>query len=183
MIFFRAIHRQIEANKGKIFKKIGIDEISMRKGKREYIVIITDLSRGCVIGVLEVRSKDKVKEWAGLNTSHTHLIVSGDLLKTVEDLVNNLEKDQNYKISAENIVKSASFKFYYQAFNKDDGANLKEYFEGLPKSLTIKDYSPKEEIYEDSKGVEVYAPLHSYQITASGVVQGPFLDVLKAHQV
>lgn len=62
-IFFRAISRQIEANKGRIFKKIGIDEISMKKGRKEYIVVISDLSRGCVIGVLGERSKAKVKEW------------------------------------------------------------------------------------------------------------------------
>jgi transposase len=62
-IFFRAINREIEANRGRIFKKIGIDEISMKKGRGQYIVIISDLSRGCVIGVLEDRSKVKVKEW------------------------------------------------------------------------------------------------------------------------
>jgi transposase len=62
-IFFRATSRQIESNKGKIFKKMGIDEISMKKGSGTYIVIISDLSRGCVIGVLAERSKAKVKEW------------------------------------------------------------------------------------------------------------------------
>lgn len=62
-IFYRAMNREIEANKGKNFKKIGIDEISMKKGRGQYIVIISDLSRGCVIGVLEDRSKVKVKEW------------------------------------------------------------------------------------------------------------------------
>jgi transposase len=62
-IFFRAISRQVEANKGRIFKKMGIDEISMKKGSGRYIVIINDLSRGCVIGVLRERSKVKVKEW------------------------------------------------------------------------------------------------------------------------
>jgi transposase len=62
-IFFRAIKRQVEANKGRIFKKIGIDEISKAKGKSDYIAVITDLSRGVVIGVLEERTKDKVKEW------------------------------------------------------------------------------------------------------------------------
>lgn len=62
-ILFRTIERQIKANKGCICKKIGIDEISLKKGKGNYIVIITDLKRGCVIGVLENRSKEKVKEW------------------------------------------------------------------------------------------------------------------------
>jgi transposase len=62
-IFYRAINREIEANKGRIFKKIGIDEISMKKGRGQYIAIISDLSRGCVIGVLEDRTKVKVKEW------------------------------------------------------------------------------------------------------------------------
>lgn len=62
-IFFRAIHRQIGANKRRIFKKIGIDEISMRKGSGQYIAIISDLSRGCVIGILKERSKTEVKEW------------------------------------------------------------------------------------------------------------------------
>jgi len=42
---------------------MGIDEISMKKGSGAYIVIISDLSRGCVIGVLAERSKAKVKEW------------------------------------------------------------------------------------------------------------------------
>jgi transposase len=68
-IFFRAISREIEANKGRIYKKIGIDEISMKKGRGQYIVIISDLSRGCVIGILQERSKIKVKEWFQ-NLSH-----------------------------------------------------------------------------------------------------------------
>jgi transposase len=42
---------------------MGIDEISKAKGKSDYIAVITDLSRGCVVGVLEERTKDKVKEW------------------------------------------------------------------------------------------------------------------------
>jgi transposase len=74
-IFFRAISREVEASKRRIFKKIGIDEISMKKGRGQYIVIISDLSRGCVIGVLEYRSKVKVKEWfQGLSTKQRRKI-------------------------------------------------------------------------------------------------------------
>lgn len=74
-IFFKTIERQIKANKGCICKKIGIDEISLKKGKGDFIAIITDLKRGCVIGVLRNRSKEKVKEWfQALSTKQRHRI-------------------------------------------------------------------------------------------------------------
>ncbi len=125
---------------------------------------------------------ERVMEWAGLHTSHTFLIIWEELLEKVEHAISSHREDMKFTVEAKNQVESASFKFYYHAFTKKDGEELKNYFETLPKALELKDYMPDEIIYEDAKGAEGYAPLHSYEIKAHGVIEGPFIEVLNAHR-
>jgi transposase len=56
-IFERYSQKEIKENLQYFPKRIGIDEFSYRKGKKEYAVVIVDLDRGWVWDVLEERSK------------------------------------------------------------------------------------------------------------------------------
>ena len=42
-------------------KRLGIDEISLRKGKQNFALILTNLDTGCVVDVLEKRTKEKLR--------------------------------------------------------------------------------------------------------------------------
>lgn len=42
---------------------LGIDEISLRKGHKQYALVISDIEKRCVIEVLENRQKDTLESW------------------------------------------------------------------------------------------------------------------------
>lgn len=42
---------------------LGVDEISLRKGHKQYALVLSDLQRRCVIAVLENRQKDTFEKW------------------------------------------------------------------------------------------------------------------------
>jgi transposase len=42
---------------------LGVDEISLRKGHKQYALVLSDLQRRCVIAVLENRQKDTLEKW------------------------------------------------------------------------------------------------------------------------
>ena len=44
---------------------LGVDEISVRKGHKNYALILSDLQRRCVIEVLPNRQKDTLEKWIG----------------------------------------------------------------------------------------------------------------------
>lgn len=42
---------------------LGIDEISLRKGHKHFVMVLTDLERHCVVAVLEERSQKDLEDW------------------------------------------------------------------------------------------------------------------------
>lgn len=42
---------------------LGVDEISLRKGHKQYALVISDLERRCVVAILENRLKDTFEKW------------------------------------------------------------------------------------------------------------------------
>jgi transposase len=42
---------------------LGIDEISLRKGHKHFVMVLTDLERHCVVAVLEERSQKALEDW------------------------------------------------------------------------------------------------------------------------
>jgi transposase len=59
-------YRQAEAALQKprpVLKRLGIDEISLKKRHKQFILVISDLDRNCVIAVLEERHKEQLEAW------------------------------------------------------------------------------------------------------------------------
>jgi len=62
-IFYQKAYERFQAT-GKQFPQIlGVDEISNKKGHREYLLVISDLQRNCVIEVLPNRLKETLIAW------------------------------------------------------------------------------------------------------------------------
>jgi transposase len=62
-LFERYSRQEIQSKLAYFPKRIGIDELAYRKGKKEYAVVIVDLDKGCVWEVLEDRNKESLKAY------------------------------------------------------------------------------------------------------------------------
>lgn len=62
-IFYRLSKVKVYSKKCLRFDKIGIDEIAMKKGHKDFITIISDITNGKPIAVLSERSKEKLDEF------------------------------------------------------------------------------------------------------------------------
>lgn len=62
-LFERYSSAEISKNLSYFPTRIGIDEFSYRKGKKDYAVVIVDIDKGCVWEVLEKRDKESLKAW------------------------------------------------------------------------------------------------------------------------
>jgi hypothetical protein len=85
----------------------------------------------------------------------------------------------NLKVVSLREITDAYFGFRYKAFTKELGEELKDLFDDLPEGLRIEgDYSPKESVMPEGKGIDSYAPLHEYELSARGEMHGPAREAL-----
>jgi transposase len=60
-IFLTEAKARIPANPFANLKRLGIDEISLRKGKQDFVLVLTNLDTAEVVDVLEKRTQDKLR--------------------------------------------------------------------------------------------------------------------------
>lgn len=61
-IFYRLSHQGLDVPaRYRGVKRLGIDELSHRKGKQDYCCVLTDLDRGQIIDILPTRSKEAIR--------------------------------------------------------------------------------------------------------------------------
>lgn len=74
-------------------KRLGIDEIFLRKGQKDFVVVLVDLDRHELIGMAESRKQEDVKQvlegW-GAEVLHQIIEVSIDLSGNYKGLVNKI---------------------------------------------------------------------------------------------
>jgi len=61
-IFLTEAKSYIPANLFVSLKRIGIDEISLRKGKQDFVLILSNLDTGEIVDVIEKRTKEKLRQ-------------------------------------------------------------------------------------------------------------------------
>jgi transposase len=62
-IFYRQAAMALEPNPSPLVTRLGIDEISLKKRHQQFILVISDLTRNCVIAVLKERHKETLEAW------------------------------------------------------------------------------------------------------------------------
>jgi transposase len=62
-LFYRKAHEQFQVNAMQFPQVLGVDEISNKKRHKQYLLIISDLQRNCVIEVLPDRLKETLIQW------------------------------------------------------------------------------------------------------------------------
>lgn len=62
-IFYRQVEKRVTVSQPVGVRRLGIDEIALKKGHQQYALILSDLDRGCVIDVLEERQMKRLAAW------------------------------------------------------------------------------------------------------------------------
>lgn len=62
-IFLRWAQRAEQQQPRRTVRCLGVDEISLRKGHKQFALVLTDLERHCVIAVLAERSQEAFEHW------------------------------------------------------------------------------------------------------------------------
>jgi hypothetical protein len=170
----------------------------MIKGYYEVIVEGSlDIVKGFVLGYLEgsgiqgeaifgeehhVENESKLGQLMRLlhvKGAQVHMIVGMGLHNLLKEAVSRRKEELKVKIVSVREIDYASFDFSYKAFKKEIGETLKAKFGNLPAGLVMEgNYVPAERIIPEGKGVEVYAPLHEYELKAKGKIRGDIKPVI-----
>ena len=168
---------------------------------REYCEVVVegslDLIRGFVVGFLEGRGiqgeaifgEDHHVENEGkfgqmlrligvVKGNRVHLIVGTGFHKLLEGALEKRKEELALKIISEKKIRQASFGFRYRAYTREQGEKLMALFGDPQEGLQVRDHKTKETVSPEGKGVEAYAPLHEYEVKATGTIYGPIRDVI-----
>ncbi|MBN2539776.1 MAG: hypothetical protein JXB09_06985 [Deltaproteobacteria bacterium] len=155
-----------------------------------------DRIRGFVIGFLEGRGIQgeaifeedhhvenesrfgQMMRLIGVKGNRFHLIIGAEFLKLLEGALERRKDQLALKITSEKKISRASFGFRYRAYTRELGEELMILFGDPAEGIEVRDYKPKETVMPEGKGVEAYAPLHEYEIKATGTIYGPVRDVI-----
>ncbi len=113
--------------------------------------------------------------------NYVHFCLEDDLLEPFKKALALYTKHTGYKIKSERPVKGAEFSFAAEFYNRDLADKFKKLIKNLPEGVKLKGYYPSEEINEDAKGFEAYAPLHEYDFRAKGILDGDFAGIMKLY--
>lgn len=62
-IFYRQAEARVGQLKNQSIRRLGLDEISLKKGHQQFMLILSDLDRPCVIATLEDRQMERLEGW------------------------------------------------------------------------------------------------------------------------
>ena len=108
----------------------------------------------------------------------TRIIIGEEIGRVLREAYEKRQSELAIKVVSIRQVVGARFNFRFKTFSKEFGEKLKATFADLPPGVQIRGYKPEEVIHPEAKGVEAYAPLHAYDIKASGEVSGPAKEVI-----
>ncbi|PKL37613.1 MAG: hypothetical protein CVV44_14810 [Spirochaetae bacterium HGW-Spirochaetae-1] len=116
-----------------------------------------------------------ILEWITLQTKMHHVVMEADFYTAFDKALGGIAESafvsKRYIRSALKI-KEASFQFVAKTYGQKYGNEIKALLKNLPSDLVLHDYNPIEKIDENAKGVELYAPEHSYTFEAMGRLAG-----------
>ncbi len=63
LIFSRWAKRTVQQQQPGRVRYLGIDELSLHKGHKDFVMVLSDLERHCVLDVLEERTQEALEQW------------------------------------------------------------------------------------------------------------------------
>jgi len=75
-IFYRQAEARVAQSKAQPVRRLGVDEISLKKGHQQFMLVLSDLDQHCVIATLPDRQMERLEAWCeGLTEAERQAIV------------------------------------------------------------------------------------------------------------
>lgn len=125
---------------------------------------------------------DRLRGMVGLSPHECRAIIDQASRDRLVALSSRLESEAGLRLSEEGRVRAARFPFHYQAFARRYGEEIRTLLKGLPGGLTVEGGDPVETLDPEARGLEVYSPVHDYEITGEGSISGRIDLVIEARR-
>ncbi len=125
---------------------------------------------------------DKVKEFIHFQPRECHVVVDSKIRALIKKRAKDMLAECDVELVSERRVRSASFKFSYQAFAPRYGREIQKVMHSLPDGLKLVDHVFDHTLDPDAKGMEGYTPAHDYEVNGSGKVIGRIDLVIEARK-
>lgn len=120
-----------------------------------------------------------IKEYIKFRGDVVHLICRGSLRPVINSAIRQGANLYDFEFVDSRLLKHGFFGFKFTTANRQVAGAIKRLMRGVPGTVRIVDFKPRETSNPDAKGAEGYAPLHEYQFCGAGTVRGNVEDVLK----
>ncbi len=124
--------------------------------------------------------KEFLKELFELE-NYVHFCLEDDLVEPFKEAAKLYTEKTGYKIKSLKPIKGGEFSFAAEFFDRKLADEFRKILENLPEGVKLERYFPLEQINEDGKGIEAYAPLHAYIFRAKGSIGGDFDGVMETY--
>lgn len=114
-----------------------------------------------------------VKEWLGFENI-VHLCLEKSFAEKFTVAIKNAHHKIAMEIKSSKKIKSASFTFEANFYNKKQAAMFKEMIDNLKEDIFIDAFKEEKFVDDIEKNRGIYAPEHDFEYSASGKVVGVF---------
>ncbi len=138
------------------------------------------------VGVKAETLSDIILEWISLKAKLQHVIAREDLCQELRKSLESAPESaplNSHRIKSAKVIKNAHFNFSFRTYARKYGADIKRRLKERPEGILLTDYEPKEEVHEESKGVELYAPDHDYIFEGKGILAGSIVELIEFRKV
>ena len=113
-----------------------------------------------------------------------HLLVAEELVPEVLAAVDDSSRaGRAMAVRYRRSVAGARFRFTIHVFSKEHAERARAIFDGLPEGVALSPDASFEEIVDEGvRGVDLYAPVHAYEMRGEGAVEGDLEGVLAVYR-
>jgi hypothetical protein len=132
------------------------------------------------------RPLEMLAHLVGLRHEHTVMIVEAQVLELwqswIKRSINNRKREPGMSLVSVRKIKEGHFTFSIHTFSREVGKNLNQILTDISPCLRIDPpYAPEEKETPEGRGIEAYAPLHDYEMTAQGRILGNCKDLFHCY--
>ncbi len=128
--------------------------------------------------------REKLHEMLRPSVDTLHLVVPVRLVPAVRAAVAAATaRDRRVAVRHERSLAGARFQFAFAVYVREHGPAIRSIFENLPDGVRLAEGSAiQEKTWEDGRGIEVYSPVHEYELSGEGLIEGDLTGVLRVHR-
>ncbi|MBP7867840.1 MAG: hypothetical protein KA419_18065 [Acidobacteria bacterium] len=127
---------------------------------------------------------EKLREKLGFSQETRHYLCPPGLLTLFEEMESASEAaGKPIKVNKGPLYSSLSFRLHFSVFSREEGRRFRERFDDLPQDVAIRWARPILEIIDPTaRGAELYTPVHEYELSGDGLVEGGIPGVLELYR-